>query len=56
MRTSVKNLKRLHKYLRKKQKYTRKKQRDKFLSRYGFAYAGREAMKGLDNLAAKLIN
>ena len=62
MRTSArnKNLKRLQKYLRKKQKYPRRKQRGGFLKRYDFAYAGRDtvnqAMKGLDNLAPKLIN
>ena len=62
MRTSIrnKNLKRLQKYLRKKQKYTRRKQRGRFSKRYDFAYVGRgtvnQAMKGLDNLAPKLIN
>ena len=54
------NLKRHKKYLRIKQKYTRRKQRGGFLKRYDFAYAGRDtvnqAVKGLDNLAPKLIN
>ena len=62
MRTSArnKNLKRLQKYLNKKQRCGRRKQRGGFLSRYDFAYAGRDtvnlAMKGLDTLAPKVIS
>ena len=62
MRTSVrnKNLKRLQKYLNKKQRLGKRKQPGGFLSRYDFAYAGRDTinqtMKGLDTLSPKLIN
>ena len=61
MRTSVRNkiLKRLQKYLNKKQRHGRRKQCGRFLSRYNFAYAGRDtvnqAVKDLDLLAAKVI-
>ena len=58
--TRTKDLRNVQKYQKYKQRKGRRQQHGSFLNRYDFAYAGwdtvKQAMKGLDSLAPKLIN
>ena len=59
--TKIRYLNRMQKYRKHKRKWpARRRQRGGFLNRYDFAYGGSDTintvMKGLDNLAPKLIS